>query len=89
MKKSTKTKAVIDINSIPLGTLCKWQALHEAVNLIADKCHDKGMDFEKITIKPLDVLDYIEQKADVIEYKISCQEKFELLKSPGKINLYG
>ncbi len=87
-KKPKDALCKIDIDSMSLSTLCKWQALRDAVNIIADKCDDRKIDFNTVNIKPLDVLDFIEHKADAIEHKITTTNEFELLKSPG-INIYG
>jgi len=73
--KKTKLKkkeplCTIDIESMPLRELCRWQALSDAVNLIASKCEDRGIDFDNINFKPLDIFDYVEQTADIIEHKV-------------------
>jgi len=52
----------------------RWIALYEAINLIADKCEEKGMDFDDIVFKPLEIRDYISSTEDIIARKILNQE---------------
>jgi hypothetical protein len=52
----------------------RWIALYEAVNSIADKAEDRGINFEKLDIKPLAVRDYIEATENIILRKILKQE---------------
>lgn len=64
----------------------RWIALYEAINLIADKCEEKGVPFEKIVFKPLEIRDYIASTEDIIARKILNQEynidvSFEEVKS--------
>lgn len=48
----------------------RWYALMEAVNIIADECEERGRDFDKIKISPLDVEKYIESTCDIFARKI-------------------
>ena len=50
-------------NKISLYEFARWAALLEAVDIIADKCKDKGIDFDSVEgmryIKPLDIQDFV------------------------------
>ena len=58
-----------EISKMSVYQLCRWSALEEAVNIIGDKCDDRGMDFETVELKPLDILQYIEKATDNIYAK--------------------
>jgi hypothetical protein len=53
--------------------LARWMSLYEAVNLIADKCDDKGIDFNKVQINPLKVKEYMDSTVDIFHKKILNQ----------------
>ncbi len=48
----------------------RWYALMDAVNIIADECEERGRDFDKIKISPLDIEKYIESTCDIFARKI-------------------
>ena len=58
-----------DIDRMSIYQLCRWTALEEAVNLIGDKCDERGIDFQTTELKPLDILQYIEKATDNIYAK--------------------
>lgn len=64
-------KSEVDINKMSLYELCRWSALEEAVNIIGDKCDDRGIDFEKIQLNPLDIMTYVDTATDKIYEKVS------------------
>lgn len=64
-------KSEVDINKMSLYELCRWSALEEAVNIIGDKCEDRGIDFEKIQLNPLDIMTYVDTATDKIYEKVS------------------
>lgn len=72
MKKENNIKQSIDINKMSLYELCRWTALEEAVNIIGDKAEDRGVPFESIELKPLDLFKYIESASDKIYEKVSA-----------------
>ena len=53
----------------------RWYALMEAVNLIADECEERHIDFDTIKISPLDVEKYIEGTCDIFARKIIEDQK--------------
>lgn len=62
----------------------RWYALMEAVNIIADECDERGHDFDKIKISPLDVEKYIESTCDIFARKIIEEQEYH--NKPTKIN---
>jgi hypothetical protein len=72
--KHTRTEKAIDINTekMSLYELCRWSALEEAVNIIGDKCEERGVDFEKIQLNPLDIMTYVDSQTDKIYEKVSA-----------------
>jgi hypothetical protein len=72
MKKPKSTIEPVDINKMSLYSLCRWSALEEAVNIIGDKAEDRGIPFETIELKPLDLYKYIDKASDKIYEKVSA-----------------
>jgi hypothetical protein len=73
MKKiKSDIKSNVDITKMSLYELCRWTALEEAVNIIGDKAEDRGVSFESIDLKPLDLFKYIESATDKIYEKVSA-----------------
>lgn len=50
--------------------LAKWIALYEAVNIVADKAIQKGIDPEDIVYKPKPIKNYITATEDIILKRI-------------------
>ena len=71
--KHKQPEKVSDVNleTMSLYELCRWSALEEAVNLISDKCEERGVDFEKIQLNPLDIMTYVDSQTDKIYEKVS------------------
>jgi hypothetical protein len=72
MKKSKNNIEPVDIDKMSLYSLCRWSALEEAVNIIGDKAEDRGIPFENIELKPLDLYKYIDNASDKIYEKVSA-----------------
>lgn len=72
-KPSTRT--------ISLYEFARWAALMEAVDIIADKCKDRGIDFDGPEgmkyIKPLDIQDYVNMRTDTLVMKIKTARDIE------------
>lgn len=68
-------------NTISVYEFARWAALLEAVNIIADKCEDKGIDFDSPEgmkyIKPLDIQDYVDMRTDALLMKIKTAREIE------------
>jgi len=59
----------------------RWAALLEAVDIIAEKCEDRGIDFNSNEgmkfIKPLDIQDYVDNRTDTLLMKIKTARDIE------------
>jgi hypothetical protein len=59
----------------------RWAALIEAVDIIAEKCEDRGIDFNSKEgmkyIKPLDIQDYVDNRTDTLLMKIQTARGIE------------
>lgn len=68
-------------NSISLYEFARWAALLEAVEIIAEKCEDRGIDFDGPEgmkfIKPLDIQDYVDTRTDALLMKIKTARDLE------------
>jgi len=68
-------------NKISLYEFARWAALLEAVNIIADKCEDRGIVFDSQEgmkyIKPLDIQDYVNIRTDALIIKIKTAREIE------------
>jgi hypothetical protein len=72
MKQKTHEKVSdADLDKMSLYELCRWSALEEAVNIIGDKCEERGIDFEKIQLNPLDIMTYVDNQTDKIYEKVN------------------
>ncbi len=60
-----------DVNEMSLYELCRWSALKDAIDLIADKCEDRKKDFETCELKPLDILKYVDSATDEMFHRAS------------------
>jgi hypothetical protein len=78
----------IDINekvysnrSITVYEFARWAALLEAVDIIAEKCEDRGIDFNSPAgmkfIKPLDIQEYVDNRTDTLILKIKTARDIE------------
>jgi hypothetical protein len=64
-------QTTVDIDKMSVYELCRWSALEEAINIIGDKCEDRGIDFDKIQLNPLDIMTYVDTATDKIYEKVS------------------
>lgn len=71
--KQPEKQSEANIEQMSLYELCRWSALEEAVNLIGDKCEERGIDFEKIQLNPLDIMTYVDGQTDKIYEKVSTK----------------
>jgi hypothetical protein len=69
--KQTEKVSEANIEKMSVYELCRWSALEEAVNIISDKCEERGIDFEKIQLNPLDIMTYVDSQTDKIYEKVS------------------
>ena len=68
----------------------RWASLLEAVDIIANKCSERGIDFDEPEglkyIKPLDIQDYVNTRTDSMVMTIERAHTFELKTSQCKID---
>jgi hypothetical protein len=70
-QKQPEKVSDVNIEEMSLYQLCRWSALEEAINLIGDKCEDRGVDFESVQLNPLDIMTYVDSQTDKIYEKVS------------------
>jgi len=76
MKNNIYPKKTVTLDGIDLYTLCRWASLKEAVDIVADKCEEKKIDFNDFDLKPLDLLKYVDNMTDTLYYKaLNANEK--------------
>lgn len=67
--------------SITMYEFARWAALLEAVDIIAEKCEDRGINFDGPEgikfIKPLDIQDYVNNRTDTLLMKIKTARDIE------------
>jgi hypothetical protein len=72
MKQKTHEKvSEVDLDKMSTYELCRWSALEEAVNIIGDKCEERGINFEEIQLNPLDIMTYVDSQTDKIYEKVN------------------
>ena len=59
-----------NVNEMSVDELSRWYALYEAVNLIADECEERNIDFETLNLEPLSLRKYIEKTSDIFGKKV-------------------
>lgn len=72
MKNEDKFNSIEEMSSFELS---RWCALMEGVNIIADKCDDKKIDFNSIEVEPLSLRKYVEGTCDSICKQIEAEKK--------------
>jgi hypothetical protein len=74
-------ESIITNKGISLYEFARWAALLEAVDIIAEKCEDRGIDFDSSEgmkyIKPLDIQDYVDNRTDALVMKIKTARNIE------------
>jgi hypothetical protein len=72
---------ILENKNISLYEFARWAALLEAVEIIAEKCEDRGIDFDSAEgmkyIKPLDIQDYVDNRTDALLMKIKTARNIE------------
>jgi hypothetical protein len=57
----------------------RWIALYEAINYCADKAEEKNIPFNKINLKPLEIMKYISSTEDIILRKLlKCEHNIDV-----------
>lgn len=63
----------VNIEKMSVYELCRWSALEEAINIISDKCEERGIDFDTIQLNPLDIMTYVDNQTDKIYEKVNTK----------------
>lgn len=72
--KSTQNKT-ISIENMSVYEMCRWASLKEAVDIIAEKCEDRKIDFNEFDLKPLDILKFVDTMTDDLYNKVLNENK--------------
>ena len=74
----TKTKSKnkypmceVKIEGMTVYELCRWASLKDAIDIIAEKCEDKKLDFDDFDLEPLKILKYVDSATDILYNKVS------------------
>lgn len=65
------------VEQMGLFEMSRWGALMEGVNLIADECDERGIDFDTLNLEPLNLRKYVEGTCDKIYKKLEEEEEIE------------
>jgi len=76
-KNDEYPKKSVTLDGMSLYELCRWASLKEAIDIIADKCDDRDLDFYSFELKPLDLLKYVDSMTDELYHKVLEQEQPE------------
>jgi hypothetical protein len=68
--KNKYPKQTISIDGMDLYALCRWASLKDAVDIVAEKCEEKKIDFTTFDLKPADLLKYVDIMTDNLYYKV-------------------
>ena len=71
---STQNKT-ISIENMSVYEMCRWASLKEAVDIIAEKCEDRKIDFNEFDLKPLDILKFVDTMTDDLYNKVLNENK--------------
>lgn len=55
--------------------LARWYSLIDAINVIADECEKRNVDFDNLTFSSLHLIKYVEKTCDVFTTKIIAERK--------------
>lgn len=73
-KRKTKNeypKNEVKIEGMTVYELCRWASLKDAIDIIAEKCEEKQIDFEDFDLEPLKILKYVDSATDVLYNKMN------------------
>jgi len=83
MKSKDVTKDNISVGNETMSVyeFARWASLFEAVEIIANKCEERGIDFNEPAglkyIKPLDIQDYVNSRTDTMVMTVQKSREFE------------
>lgn len=67
-------KKTVTLDGMDLYSLCRWASLKEAIDIVADKCDEKKIEFCTFDLKPLDLLKFVDSMTDDLFHKVTQQE---------------
>jgi hypothetical protein len=70
-QKQPEKISEVNLEEMSLYELCRWSALEEAINIIGDKCDERGINFNETQLNPLDIMTYIDIQTDKIYEKVN------------------
>lgn len=73
-KNDEYPKKTVTLEGMSLYELCRWASLKEAIDIVADKCDERNIDFYSFELKPLDLLKYVDSMTDDLYNKVTEQE---------------
>jgi hypothetical protein len=73
-KRNQYPKTTITLDGMTTYELCRWASLKDAVDIVAEKCEEKKIDFNDFDLKPLDLLKYVDCMTDQLYNKVTEQE---------------
>lgn len=59
----------------------RWYALLEAVDIISQRCEERGVDFETLHLSPIGIEKYVESTCDIYAQKIQADNAMKHLPS--------
>jgi len=74
-KAEVYPKKTVTLEGMSLYELCRWASLKDAVDIVADKCEEKKIDFNDFDLKPLDLLKFVDMMTDELYNKVLEQEE--------------
>ena len=80
-KEQEYPKKTITLDGMSFYELCRWASLKDAVDIVAEKCEEKKLDFNDFDLKPLDLLKYVDSMTDELYHKVMQEEKQKIHKS--------
>lgn len=73
--QESKPKKEISIDGMSAYQMCRWAALKEAVDLIGEKCEEKGVELTPDMLQPLQILHYVDTVTDTLYNQVLQNEK--------------
>ena len=70
INKPEYPKSDVKIDSMFVYELCRWASLKDAIDIIAEKCEDKKLDFDDFDLEPLKILKYVDSATDILYNKM-------------------
>lgn len=58
------------VNEMSVSELSRWYALYEGINIVAEECKERNIDFNKTNLEPLHLRKYIEKTCDIFARKL-------------------